>query len=103
MYRQYEKPNTLKETLAHLKREYQIALENYIADLKLYISKKEDSQTADRMISPLVYYINTGRASTDFIKNLLNTKFYSIYTVLRKQETDYRIIQLLKKKVGIKL
>jgi len=53
------------------------------------------------MISPLVYYINTGRASTDFIKNLLNMKFYSIYTVLRKQETDYKIIQLLKKKVGI--
>lgn len=78
-------------------------IENYIADLKLYISGKEDSKTADRMISPLVYYINTGRASTDFIKNLLHMKFYSIYTVLRKQETDDRIIQLLKKKVGIKL
>ena len=76
-------------------------IENYIADLKLYISKKEDSQIADRMISPLVYYINTGRASTIFIKNLLNMKFYSIYTVLRKQETDDKIIQLLKKKVWI--
>lgn len=28
MYRQYEKPNTLKEALTNLKREYQIALEN---------------------------------------------------------------------------
>ena len=32
MYRQYEKPNTLKEALAHLKREYQIALENNADD-----------------------------------------------------------------------
>lgn len=28
-------------------------IENYIADLKLYISKKENSQTADRMISAI--------------------------------------------------
>lgn len=77
-------------------------IENYISDLKLYISQREDIKTADRMIFPLVYYINTGRASTDFIKNLLNMKFYSIYTVLRKQKSDNEIIQLLKKKVGIK-
>ena len=28
MYRQYEKPNTLKEALVNLKREYKLALEN---------------------------------------------------------------------------
>lgn len=28
MYRQYEKPNTLKEALTNLKREYKLALEN---------------------------------------------------------------------------
>lgn len=76
-------------------------IENYISDLKLYISKKENIKTADRMTFPLIYYINTGRASTDFIKNLLNMKFYSIYTVLRKQKSDNEIIQLLKKKVRI--
>ena len=32
MYRQYEKPNTLKEVLVNLKREYQIALENNADD-----------------------------------------------------------------------
>lgn len=37
MYRQYEKPNTLKEALANLKREYQIALENN-ADDEILIS-----------------------------------------------------------------
>lgn len=32
MYRQYEKPNTLKEALTNLKREYQIELENNADD-----------------------------------------------------------------------
>lgn len=32
MYRQYEKPNTLKEALANLKREYKFALENNADD-----------------------------------------------------------------------
>lgn len=37
MYRQYEKPNTLKEALANLKREYKLALENN-ADDEILIS-----------------------------------------------------------------
>ena len=37
MYRQYEKPNTLKEVLTNLKREYQIALGNN-ADDEILIS-----------------------------------------------------------------
>ena len=32
MYRQYEKPNKLKEALANLKREYKLALENNADD-----------------------------------------------------------------------
>ena len=41
MYRQYEKLNTLKETLTNLKREYQIALENN-ADNETLISLHDD-------------------------------------------------------------
>ena len=41
MYRQYEKVNTLKEALVHLKREYQIALENN-ADDETLISLHDD-------------------------------------------------------------
>lgn len=41
MYRQYEKPNRLKEALANLKREYQIALENN-ADDETLISLHDD-------------------------------------------------------------
>ncbi len=41
MYRQYEKPNTLKEALTNLKREYRIALENN-ADDETLISLHDD-------------------------------------------------------------
>lgn len=41
MYRQYEKPNTLKEALTNLKREYKLALENN-ADDETLISLHDD-------------------------------------------------------------
>lgn len=41
MYRQYEKPNTLKEALTDLKREYKSALENN-ADDETLISLHDD-------------------------------------------------------------
>ena len=43
MYRQYEKPNTLKEVLTNLKREYQIALENN-ADDETLINLHDDME-----------------------------------------------------------
>lgn len=73
-------------------------ISEYIEDLRLYIASKECFNTADRMIYPLVYYVNTGRASTDFLKQLLNTKFYLIYATLRKEKSTDEIIKLLKKK-----
>jgi len=50
MYRQYEKPNTLKETLAHLKREYQIALENN-ADDEILISLHDDIEDLEEQLN----------------------------------------------------
>lgn len=78
------------------------SISEYIVDLRLYIASKEGFSTADRMISPLVWYVNTGRACTDFLKALANTKFYSIYTVLRKEKSTDEIVKLLKKKLGVK-
>lgn len=77
------------------------SISEYTADLRLYIASKEDFSTADRMIYPLVWYINTGRACTDFLKALASTKFYSIYTVLRKEKSTDETIKLLKKKLGV--
>lgn len=50
MYRQYEKPNTLKEALAHLKREYQIALENN-ADDETLIGLHDDIEDLEERLN----------------------------------------------------
>mgnify|MGYP006983555248 CR=1 FL=1 len=50
MYRQYEKPNTLKEALTNLKREYQIALENN-ADDKTLISLHDNIEDLEERLN----------------------------------------------------
>lgn len=50
MYRQYEKTNTLKEALAHLKREYQIALENN-ADDETLIGLHDDIEDLEERLN----------------------------------------------------
>lgn len=50
MYRQWEKPNTLKEELTNLKREYQIALENN-ADDETLISLHDDIEDLEERLN----------------------------------------------------
>lgn len=50
MYKQYEKPNTLKEALTNLKREYQIALENN-ADDETLISLHDDIEDLEERLN----------------------------------------------------
>lgn len=50
MYRQYEKPNTLKEALTNLKCEYQIALENN-ADDETLISLHNDIEDLEEHLN----------------------------------------------------
>ena len=50
MYRQYEKPNTLKETLANLKREYKLALENN-ADDETLIGLHDDIEDLEERLN----------------------------------------------------
>ena len=50
MYRQYEKPNTLKEALTNLKREYKLALENN-ADEEMLISLHDDIEDLEERLN----------------------------------------------------
>lgn len=50
MYRQYEKPNTLKETLTNLKREYKLALENN-ADEEMLISLHDSIEDLEERLN----------------------------------------------------
>lgn len=50
MYRQYEKPNTLKEALTNLKREYKLALENN-ADEEMLISLHDNIEDLEERLN----------------------------------------------------
>lgn len=50
MYRQYEKPNTLKEALTNLKREYKLALENN-ADEEMLIGLHDDMEDLEERLN----------------------------------------------------
>lgn len=50
MYRQYEKPNTLKEALTNLKSEYKLALENN-ADEETLISLHDSIEDLEERLN----------------------------------------------------
>lgn len=48
-------------------------IEDAMFSVRMKIAKKTSFNEADKHISPLIYYINTGRAPTDFLKLFINT------------------------------
>lgn len=47
-------------------------IDNAIYEIKSKMYKKYSVDESERFISPLIYYVNTGRASTDFLRILVN-------------------------------
>ena len=60
------------------------------------LMEKHGVSAAQRMISPLHYYINTGRASTDFLRKLLSAKPFMIARILAKGGSDLEILNRIK-------
>lgn len=78
-------------------------IENQMWSVRSYLLKKLNSNfEADIMVSPLVWFIVTGRASTPFIHWFLDTKPYVIGRVLLNTpgSTD-DVVRALKAKAGI--
>lgn len=47
-------------------------IDNTIWDIKSKISKKHTISESESFISPLIYYINTGRAPVEFLRIFVN-------------------------------
>lgn len=47
---------------------------DYVYDVKTSLERQYGSRAAEVEVDPLVYYINTGRASCDFLRRLLATR-----------------------------
>ena len=64
-------------------------IDNAVHDIKTKMYKKYSVDDAERYIAPLIYYINTGRASTDFLRILVNLTERQKSTIANKLIKNY--------------
>ena len=77
-------------------------IDNKLFDIKLEVAKHEGIHWADRDMSPLYWYVNTGRASAEFLHKLFSVKPYLIARDILKGGTDEEIIDRICKRIGCK-
>lgn len=75
--------------------------DSYIFSVWHYLSVKYGTREADRLIDPLQWYINTGRASTGFLNCLYLVKPYCIGRILAKGGSHDEIVKRIRKRVGL--
>lgn len=71
------------------------AIDDTLWAVKMKLCKRHSLADADRLISPLCWYISTGRASTDFLRLLVNTSSRQKATIanrIAKGGTDEDVI-----------
>lgn len=66
-----------------------------------WIMQKHGMFAAYHYIAPLIWYIKTGRASTEFLRRLCEAKPFVIGRQLVAGGSDDEIIQRVKKKLGV--
>ena len=84
-----------------------VSISYYAVDAGLYQIKKALMRTkglslddASLLMSPLEWYVQTGRASCDFIRKVLTVKPYMIARKLYAGGTDEEVIKRIKDYVG---
>ncbi len=55
---------------------------------------------AESLLSPLTWYIGTGRASLDFMRALVATRPYYIACILAKGGSDMAVVDAIKRRIG---
>lgn len=77
------------------------SIDEALWDIESYIMSREGVDAAYRLMSPLNWYVETGRASTQFLRWLVNVKPFIAARILMKGGTDQNVIDALKNKAGI--
>lgn len=75
------------------------AIDDYLWRVTMYLAKRHGLDSAYRMVSPLEWYINTGRASVGFLRCLLETRAYLVGRVLAKGGSDDSIIDAVMSRI----
>ena len=76
------------------------SIDNCIWKIQRVLMTKYGCTAADREIAPLVWYINTGRASVPFLKSLIDAKPFMIARKLHAGGSDAEIIDRVKAYIG---
>lgn len=75
--------------------------ETYIWAVESYLRSRYGTDATERMIDPLTWYVNTGRASATFLINLAQTKPFVIGRILAKGGSHDEVIQRIRKRIGL--
>lgn len=78
----------------------QTAVECYIDRVVEYLTHKYGTDTALREISPLEWYVWTGRASCDFLRALVSSKAYMVGRKLHEGGSYTEIINRIHQYLG---
>jgi len=76
------------------------SIERYIWALQRHMTSRWGLDAATRELSPLLYYINSGRASVSFLKKLLNAKPYMVARKLHMGGSDKEVMERVKSYIG---
>lgn len=76
------------------------SIDDYIWKIQKILMEKYGTMAADREIAPLVWYIETGRASTPFLRKLIDAKPFMIARKLHMGGSDAEIIDRVKAYIG---
>lgn len=68
--------------------------------IKRYMMQTYGCDVADREFAPLEWYIETGRASTDFLRKLISAKPYMVARRLHKGGSDCEAIKRVAQYIG---
>ena len=72
------------------------AIDETLWQIEGYLMSKYGSDTAQREMYPLLYHINTGRATTDFLKKLCASKPFMVGRILHEGGTYSEVIGRIK-------
>ena len=91
---------TIGKMTSHYSLISQTLIDSTLWAIRTSLWKKYGVDEAQRIIDPLLWYINTGRAPTSFLGKLVQKKPYLIGRVLAKGGSYDEAIQRVKNYIG---
>ena len=76
------------------------AIDDTLWTIRRKLMEKHGVDSANRMMYPIDWYVNTGRASTGFLEALIAGKAFVVARAIAKGGTDDEVIDRVCDKIG---